>query len=111
MTVITNFLMAINRLADKPDIDLIALGGSYNAAYDAFQGLQVRDALSKLRADVLFMSTTAILDGFLYHKSQETILIRHAMMAAASRRSCLPITPSSAGAPRTSWPRYRTSML
>jgi DeoR/GlpR family transcriptional regulator of sugar metabolism len=89
LTVITNFLMAVNKLADKPDIDLIALGGSYNAAYDAFHGLQVRDALSKLRADVVFMSTTAILDGFLYHKSQETILIRHAMMAAASRRILL----------------------
>jgi DeoR/GlpR family transcriptional regulator of sugar metabolism len=89
LTVITNFLMAINKLADKPDIELIALGGSYNAAYDSFHGLQVRDALAKLRADVVFMSTTAILDGFLYHKSQETILIRHAMMAAASRKVLL----------------------
>jgi DeoR/GlpR family transcriptional regulator of sugar metabolism len=85
LTVITNFLLAINKLADKSDIELIALGGSYNAGYGAFHGLQVRDALAKLRADVVFMSTTAILDGHLYHKSQETILIRHAMMAGAAR--------------------------
>jgi DeoR/GlpR family transcriptional regulator of sugar metabolism len=89
LTVVTNFLMAINALAGKPGIELIALGGSYNATYDAFHGLHVREAVAKLRADVLVMSTTAVLDGFLYHKSEETILIRHAMMAAAARKVLL----------------------
>ena len=89
LTVITNFLMAINSLVGKSGIELIALGGSYNATYDAFHGMQVRDAISKLRADVVLMSTTAILDGHLYHKSQETILIRHAMMEAAARKILL----------------------
>lgn len=86
LTVITNFLVAINALADASDIDLIALGGSYDSRYAAFHGLQVRDQIAKLRADVLFMSTTAVLDGFLYHKSQETILIRHALMGNSARR-------------------------
>jgi DeoR/GlpR family transcriptional regulator of sugar metabolism len=89
LTVITNFLMAINSLVGKSGIELIALGGSYNATYDAFHGLQAREAISKLRADVVFMSTTAILDGRLYHKSEETILIRHAMMEAAARKILL----------------------
>jgi DeoR/GlpR family transcriptional regulator of sugar metabolism len=88
-TVITNFLMAINALAEQTEIDLIALGGTYDATYQAFHGLHVREMISKLRADVLYMSTTAILDGFLYHKSQETILIRHAMMESAARRILL----------------------
>ncbi|CAA9515884.1 MAG: Glycerol-3-phosphate regulon repressor, DeoR family [uncultured Solirubrobacteraceae bacterium] len=86
MTVITNFLVAINTVADAPDLDLIALGGSYDSRYAAFHGLQVRDHIARLRADVLFMSTTAVLDGFLYHKSQETILIRHALMKSSGRR-------------------------
>jgi DeoR/GlpR family transcriptional regulator of sugar metabolism len=89
LTVITNSLMAINSLAGKSGIELIALGGSYNSTYDAFLGLHVREGLSRLRADVVFMSTTAILDGRLYHKSQETILIRHAMMGAAARKILL----------------------
>lgn len=89
LTVITNFLMAINQLTEASDIDLIALGGSYNATYDAFHGLHVREAISRLRADVMFMSTTAILDGFLFHKSDETIMIRHAMMAAAAQKVLL----------------------
>jgi len=88
-TVITNFLLAINRLAEATDIDLIALGGSYNATYDSFHGLHVREAISRLRADVVFMSTTAVVDGDLFHKSDETILIRHAMMAAAARKVLL----------------------
>jgi DeoR/GlpR family transcriptional regulator of sugar metabolism len=89
LTVITNFLMAINGLTEKSDIELIALGGRYNATYDAFHGLHVREAISKLRADLVFMSTTAVLDGFLYHKSEETILTRQAMMRAATRRMLL----------------------
>jgi DeoR/GlpR family transcriptional regulator of sugar metabolism len=89
LTVITNFLVAINALAEAPDIQLIGLGGDYDATYAAFHGLQVRDQIARLRSDVLFMSTTAVLDGFLYHKSQETILIRHALMASAARRILL----------------------
>ena len=89
LTVITNFLVAINALADAQDINLIGLGGVYDATYAAFHGLQVRDQIAKLRCDVVFMSTTAVLDGFLYHKSQETILIRHALMASAARKILL----------------------
>ena len=89
LTVITNFLVALNALAEASDIQLIGLGGDYDATYAAFHGLQVRDQIAKLRSDVLFMSTTAVLDGHLYHKSQETILIRHALMASAARRILL----------------------
>ncbi len=89
LTVITNFLVAINALAEASDLQLIALGGNYDATYAAFHGMQVRDQIAKLRSDVLFMSTTAVLDGFLFHKSQETILIRHALMASAARRILL----------------------
>lgn len=51
LTVITNFLAAINSLTQKSDVDLIALGGSYNGIYDAFHGLHVREAISRLQAD------------------------------------------------------------
>ena len=39
LTVITNFLTNINLLASEPGVDLIALGGAYYPAYDAFLGL------------------------------------------------------------------------
>jgi DeoR/GlpR family transcriptional regulator of sugar metabolism len=89
LTVITNFLMAINALSGKEDLELIGLGGTYTAAHDAFLGLATCDAIAKLRADVLFMSTTALGGGGLFHKSQETIQVRQAMMRAAARRVLL----------------------
>lgn len=83
LTVITNFLYGMNVLASEPGIELISLGGTYRPHYEAFHGLHTREAIARLRADVLFMSTTAILDGSLYHKSEETVLIRRALMEAA----------------------------
>jgi DeoR/GlpR family transcriptional regulator of sugar metabolism len=89
LTVITNFVPAITTLGGAPGIDLIALGGLYHPVYEAFHGLHTRQAATRLRADVLFMSTTAVTDGALYHKSEETVLIRRALMEAAARRVLL----------------------
>jgi DeoR/GlpR family transcriptional regulator of sugar metabolism len=89
LTVITNFLFTMNVLAAEPSIELISLGGTYRPHCEAFQGLHTRESISRLRADVLFMSTTAILDGELYHESEETVLIRRALMEAAGQRILL----------------------
>ncbi|MFE3169233.1 DeoR/GlpR family DNA-binding transcription regulator [Streptomyces sp. NPDC059224] len=89
LTVITNFLAVINSLAGESEIDLIALGGSYNPSYDAFFGLKTKEAVGSLRADVLFMSTTAVTDGSCFHKSQGTVLVKRALMEAAAKRILL----------------------
>lgn len=89
LTVITNFLALVKRLAAEPGIDLIALGGAYYPAYDAFLGLRTCEAASSLRADVLFMSTTAITNGYCYHQSQETVAVKRALMDAADLRVLL----------------------
>jgi DeoR/GlpR family transcriptional regulator of sugar metabolism len=84
VTVITNFLSTIRLLAGAPSVDLIALGGAYYPAYDAFLGVRTIEMIRKLHADVLFMSTTAITNGRCYHQSQETIQVKRALMEAAS---------------------------
>lgn len=89
LTVITNFLPVVKLLAGEGEITLIALGGTYFPSYDAFLGLQTADAMGQYRADTLFMSTTAITRGRCYHQSQETVAVKRAMMAAASRRVLL----------------------
>ncbi|MEV5707499.1 DeoR/GlpR family DNA-binding transcription regulator [Actinoallomurus sp. NPDC052274] len=89
LTVITNFLAAVNLLAGKPDIDLIALGGAYYPAYDAFLGLRTSETIRSLHADLLFMSTTAITNGHCYHQSQETVAVKRALMDSADRRVLL----------------------
>lgn len=89
LTVITNFLALVKRLATEPGIDLITLGGAYYPAYDAFLGLRTCEAAASLRADVLFMSTTAITNGYCYHQSQETVAVKRALMDAADRKILL----------------------
>ncbi|OHV43498.1 DeoR family transcriptional regulator [Pseudofrankia sp. BMG5.36] len=89
LTVLTNFLAIIKRLAGEPDIDLIGLGGLYYPAYDAFLGMRTSEAISALRADILFMSTTAVTNGHCYHQSQETVAVKHALMASANQKVLL----------------------
>ncbi len=89
LTVITNFLAVVNLLAGEPGVDLISLGGDYYPAYDAFLGLRTREAMCSMRADVLFMSTTAITHGSCYQQSQETVAVNRAMMESADRRILL----------------------
>lgn len=89
LTVITNFLAIMNRLSGQPGIDLISLGGTYHRDYDAFLGLLATETVSRLQADILFMSTTAVQDGFCFHKSQETVQLKLAAMEVAAKKVLL----------------------
>ncbi|WP_199550995.1 DeoR/GlpR family DNA-binding transcription regulator [Streptomyces sp. N35] len=86
LTVITNSLPVLQLLSKEQGVHLISLGGTYFPAYEAYMGLQTADNVERFRADVLFMSTTAVTKGRLYHTSPETVQVKRAMMAAAARR-------------------------
>ncbi|MGA4949595.1 DeoR/GlpR family DNA-binding transcription regulator [Streptomyces lydicamycinicus] len=86
LTVITNSLPALTTLAKEPGIALITPGGAYFPAYDAFMGPHTADAVRAFRADVLFLSTTAVTNGRCYHTSPETVQVKRAMMESAGRR-------------------------
>lgn len=85
LTVITNYLATIQVLHDVPGIRLIALGGEYFPSHDSFMGIVCEGAISSLRADVFFMSTSAVSQGIAYHQEQEIVAIKRAMLRAASR--------------------------
>jgi DeoR/GlpR family transcriptional regulator of sugar metabolism len=89
VTVITNFFPAMRVLAGQPDVELIALGGNYFPAYDAFLGIRTVEAVSSLQTDLLFLSTTAVTDLHCFHQSQETVAVKRALMAAAAKRVLL----------------------
>ncbi|SFQ04305.1 DNA-binding transcriptional regulator of sugar metabolism, DeoR/GlpR family [Amycolatopsis arida] len=89
LTLVTYFQPVVELLAGTPGITLIALGGEYFPAYDAFLGLYTAEGVAKVRADTVFLSTTAISHGRCYHQSQETVAVKRALMAAASRRVLL----------------------
>jgi len=85
LTVISNFLSVVKLLAGEPGVDLIALGGAYYPAYDAFLGIHTSDTVRALWADLLFMSTTAVTNAQCYHQSQETVSVKRALMNSADR--------------------------
>jgi DeoR/GlpR family transcriptional regulator of sugar metabolism len=89
LTVITNFAMILNELNEVKGIDLISLGGEYLPFLAAFGGEVCQASLGVVRADVLFMSTSAVSDCVALHQDQRTMAGKRAMMAAAKRRILL----------------------
>jgi DeoR/GlpR family transcriptional regulator of sugar metabolism len=89
LTVITNSLTVVQELRPIPEIHLIVLGGDYWPRHDAFCGLACEAAVAALRADLLFMSTTAISGGVAYQPDQDMAIAKRAMIDAAARRVLL----------------------
>lgn len=89
LTVITNFRPSIEALYGAPGIRLIALGGEYFPNHDSFMGVVCEDALATIRADVFFMSTSAVSGGVAWHQEQVTVSAKRAMLRAARRRVLL----------------------
>jgi DeoR/GlpR family transcriptional regulator of sugar metabolism len=85
LTVITNYLASIQILHNAPGIRLIALGGEYFTSHDSFTGIICEDAIGSLRADLFFMSTSAVSHGSAYHQEQEIVAVKRAMLHAATR--------------------------
>ncbi|MFD7027400.1 DeoR/GlpR family DNA-binding transcription regulator [Streptomyces sp. NPDC059917] len=86
LTVITNSLPAMTRLARQPGVQLISLGGTYFPAYEAHMGPHTADSVREYSAGIVFMSATAITKGRLYNTSPETVHVKRAMLAAAKCR-------------------------
>lgn len=89
ITVITNALGLINQLTGVRGVSLVSLGGTYFNWASAFMGGTTTEAISRLRADVFFMSTAAVTDGVCFHQSEETVATKSAMFAASVQRVLL----------------------
>jgi DeoR/GlpR family transcriptional regulator of sugar metabolism len=85
LTVVTNFLEALNLLARERDIRLMALGGDYDPLHDSFLGMSCVDAISSLHVDLCFVSTSAVSGGFAYHQEQHIVSVKRAMLDSAAR--------------------------
>ena len=76
-------------LAGAGGINLIALGGQYSRKFHGFFGLLAEDTLKSLRADVAFLSSSAIHGAAAFHQDQEVVQAKRLMMAAATRKYLL----------------------
>lgn len=89
LTVITNYLRMLNDLSGQPGIRLIALGGDYSASHDSFVGVVCENAIESIRADVFFMSTSAVAGGIAFHQEQQVVAIKRAMLRVAKKKVLL----------------------
>ena len=88
LTVITNNAAVIDRLRTETRLRLIALGGEYDAKYNGFFGMVTESALSRLRADLAFISSPAVSGVSVFHMDPDVVRTKRAMMAVAGQ-SCL----------------------
>jgi DeoR/GlpR family transcriptional regulator of sugar metabolism len=85
LTVITNNAAIMERLKSEKGITLIAVGGIYSPKFNAYLGVVTEEALSRLRADVAFISTPAVSGRLAYHMDDNVVRAKRAMIASASR--------------------------
>jgi DeoR/GlpR family transcriptional regulator of sugar metabolism len=88
LTLITNNAAIMERLKGETGITLIALGGVYSAKFNAFLGVVTEEALSRLRADIAFISTPAVSGRLAYHMDDDVVRTKRAMISS-SAKACL----------------------
>jgi DeoR/GlpR family transcriptional regulator of sugar metabolism len=89
LTIVSNFLPTLQLATSRPNTHVIALGGDYQPAYQAFFGLLTEVALETIHADVLISSASALRGRSLFHPSQLVIATRRAMVESSARRLLL----------------------
>ena len=82
-TVMTNAFHLMDRLRDARQVELISLGGTYNSNFESFLGLFCEQSIRAMRADVLFVSMSAIKGGVAFHQNQDAARVKRAMMEVA----------------------------
>lgn len=88
LTIITNNAAIIDRNKGDSGATLIAVGGVYSAKFNAYLGIVAEEALSRLRADIAFVSAPAASGRLAYHMDDTVVRSKRAMIAS-SRQSCL----------------------
>ena len=85
LTVVTNYLPALERLKSMPEVRLIALGGDYSRTHDSFGGIAAMESVAAMSVDAAFVSTSSMTGSMTYHQEQDIVLVKRAMLAAAAR--------------------------
>jgi len=98
LTVITNNAVIVDELKGENGINLIALGGTYSAKFNAFFGILTEEALSHLSADIAFVSSPAVNGQLVYHMDEKVVRTKRAMTASAAR-TCLLVNHQRFGRP------------
>ncbi|WP_308283482.1 DeoR/GlpR family DNA-binding transcription regulator [Pseudonocardia nigra] len=89
LTVATNYLTALGELARLRDVQVVALGGHYDARHDSFLGTTCVETIRSMRFDVAFVSTSAVAEGYAFHQEDGIVAVKREMVAVAARTHLL----------------------
>ncbi|MEJ2871262.1 DeoR/GlpR family DNA-binding transcription regulator [Actinomycetospora sp. OC33-EN08] len=89
LTVVTNYLPALETLKTMPEVRLIALGGDYSRTHDSFGGIGCLEAIAAMSVDAAFVSTSSMTGSMTFHQEQEIVAVKRAMLDIATRRVLL----------------------
>jgi DeoR/GlpR family transcriptional regulator of sugar metabolism len=89
LTVITNSMSTAELVAHVENVDFICLGGQYHHTYNAYIGIICENSISRLRADVLVCSASAISGTTAFIQDQQVVRVKQAMMASCTKRLLL----------------------
>ncbi|SIS77611.1 DeoR/GlpR family DNA-binding transcription regulator [Paracoccus saliphilus] len=89
LTAITNSIALMNALKDIRDLTLLGLGGQFHHWCNAFMGPGTTAEIRRLRADLVFLSMSAITDGMVFHQSPDMVETKRAMFDSAAKRVLL----------------------
>jgi DeoR/GlpR family transcriptional regulator of sugar metabolism len=85
LTVITNNMAAIGTLWNAGGINLLALGGAYSRKFNGFFGIVTEESLTRLRADIAFISAPAVSDTACFHMDHDVVRTKRLMIACGTR--------------------------
>jgi DeoR/GlpR family transcriptional regulator of sugar metabolism len=89
LTAITNSIILMTALKGMRDITLLGLGGQFHNWCNAFMGPVTTSEIRRLRADLVFLSMSAITDDMVFHQSPEMVETKRAMFDSSARRILL----------------------
>jgi DeoR/GlpR family transcriptional regulator of sugar metabolism len=85
LVVITNSLRIAQILGPAAGVEVVLLGGRYSNEFDSCMGPHVLAAMDRIRADIGFISVTAVAAGRLYHPVQDYAELKMAALRASNR--------------------------
>lgn len=89
LTAITNSLTLMAALKDIRDLTLLGLGGQFHNWCNAFMGHVTTQEIHHMRADLAFISMSAITDDMVFHQSPDMVETKRAMFESAAKRILL----------------------
>jgi DeoR/GlpR family transcriptional regulator of sugar metabolism len=89
LTVVTNYLRAIELLKPVENIRLICVGGDYSSTHDSFLGMPCIEAIERISVDATFVSTSTMNAAMTYHQEPEIVMVKRAMLASGALKVLL----------------------